>query len=400
MISVEEAYSIVLDTAHSFGVEQVPLTACIGRVLAADQRADRHLPPFDRVMMDGVAIVEATYGGGQRVFEIAGVAAAGSPKQTLYSANQCLEVMTGAPLPKGCDAVIRYEDVQQQGSRVTIQEISIQQGQNIHPEGSDHQQGDVLLMAGTKLKAIDVNVLATIGCAAVPVYRLPRVAVLSSGDELVPVAEVPESYQIRGSNAHMLAARLCQVGIQADRYHVTDDEQRMEETIQQLVTDYDVLLISGGVSKGKYDFMPEVLAACGVHQLFHRVAQRPGKPFWFGRGADCTVFAFPGNPVSTLACSQVYFVPWLAACMGYTEKKIYVRLAADVRFTPELTYFAQARIHSTAEGYLSAEVLRGNGSGDMVSPTKGDGFVVFPAEGTEFKSGQVLRFFPFWPLWQ
>jgi len=130
------------------------------------------------------------------------------------------------------------------------------------------------------------------------------------------------------------------------------------------------------------------------------VAQRPGKPFWFGRGADCTVFAFPGNPVSTLACSQVYFVPWLASSLGYASAEIYARLAADVRFVPELTYFAQARIHSDREGYLSAEVLRGNGSGDMVSPTKGDGFLVFPADSTDFKAGEVLQFIPFWPFWQ
>lgn len=397
MISVQDAYNIVLDNAHSLGSEQVSLIDSIGRVLTEDIIADRAVPPFDRVTMDGIAIQYDAYEDGQRIFEIEAMGPAGAPQVTLQSTNKCIEIMTGAILPIGTDTVIRYEDLEQLDNSFKINEDIIR-AKNVHFRGSDYPQGEILLKSGQLIKAIHINVLASVGKTNVKVARLPKVAVISTGDELVEIDQVPLEHQIRKSNVYMLAARLKELQVPHEIFHFQDDTDDISSAIKSLSEQYDVLMMSGGVSKGKFDFVPQVLDDLGFEKLFHRVAQRPGKPFWFGIKDRVRVFAFPGNPVSTLACFHKYFVPWLYKIQNLDYSPIEVVLDNDIVFAPALDYFAQAKIVHQGNGLTKVVVRHGNGSGDIVSPITMDGFLELPADINDFKRGEIYPFIPFYPL--
>ncbi|MFT4533370.1 MAG: molybdopterin molybdotransferase [Saprospiraceae bacterium] len=393
MITVSEAFNLVLSTAQSYGAEMVSLENAIGRVLEEDILADRHFPPFDRVTMDGISIAFASLQKNQRKIKIESIAAAGCPKVSLQDSNKCIEVMTGAVLPEGTDTVIRYEDLEIIDGVCSIN-AEVRNGQNVHKEGSDHNTNSVLLSKGHKIKSIDINVLATVGKSKVAVVKTPSIAILSSGDELVPVDSEPLPHQIRMSNVHMLKARLSELDVESDHFHIQDDEIEIKNTLAKLIAKYDVILMSGGVSKGKFDFIPDVLTSLGVECLFHKVAQRPGKPLWFGRNKAITVFAFPGNPVSTLACFHKYFIPWLTKSTGQIYVQPFVILRAKTEFKPNLTCFAQAKIEFE-NGKIYADISKGNGSGDMVHPTEMDGFVELPQGKDVYQTDEVYSFIPF-----
>lgn len=394
MISVKEALVKVMATAQVIGVEPVSIHDSIGRTLAEDIFADREMPPFDRVTMDGICIHYDSYESGQRIFPVESIAAAGSPIATLQDQKKCVEIMTGAPLAINANTVIRYEDLKALDGSFEILE-SIQRGKNVHTKGSDHSKDAVLLRKNKRIKAIDINVLASVGKSEVEVYRNPKVAVISSGDELVNIDEAPADYQIRKSNVYMLQSRLQELGVEARTFHFVDNSDSIYNEMKALLEDYDVLLMSGGVSKGKFDFIPEVLDRLGFEKLFHRVAQRPGKPFWFGQMGEKKIFAFPGNPVSTLACFHKYFVPWLYKVRGLEYHPIKVVLANEVTFKPDLDYFAQASISQSEDGRYLATVKHGNGSGDMVSPTNMDGFIELPKGKEVYEEGEVFGFMSF-----
>lgn len=396
MIDVNKAIGIVLNKKVDFGVEKIPFDRSVGRVLAEDSIADRPLPPFDRVMMDGVAIDYQSFASGKRQFEVESVGAAGHPQQKLIDPTKCIEIMTGAALPIGTDTVVRYEDLEPIENSFVIN-AEVKQGQNIHLNGSDFKNGNILLQAGTKIKAIDVNVLATVGQFMVKVKKNPSVAVISSGDELVQVEVSPKAYQIRMSNVHMLCARLDELQVANKHFHIIDSKEEIRKKLQEIIQSFDVVLLSGGVSKGKFDYIPEVLESLGVVKSFHRVAQRPGKPFWFGAKEKTTIFAFPGNPVSTLACFHKYFIPWFLMSMGIDRRPMYAKLHKDVHFKPRLTYFAQAKV-DFQNGEVIATVSKGNGSGDMVHPSKMDGFLELPLDRSVFLRGEVFEFIPFHPI--
>jgi len=399
MITVENALKLVLDSAKRLGSEKIKLSEVIGKILVEDIYADRPMPPFDRVTMDGIAILYSSYLGENTLFEIEAIGPAGSPQLTLKDQSKCIEIMTGASLPMSTDTVIRYEDLEKIDNQYCIKK-PVKKGQNIHQKGSDHAENSILVPRGIELKAIDINVLATVGKSEVEVIKMPKVAVISSGDELVNVDEIPASYQIRKSNVHMISARLKQLGVSSKTFHFKDDAEGIFQEMQEILNEYDVLLMSGGVSKGKFDFIPEVLDRLGFTKLFHRVAQRPGKPFWFGVYDDKTVFAFPGNPVSTLACFQKYFISWLEKSLGRESQMLRVVLEEEVQFKPDLTYFAQASIRQKEDGRFYALVNHGNGSGDIVNPSSMDGFIELPAGKELYQKGEVYTFIPFYPLYK
>lgn len=399
MITVDEALELVLQSAQIAESETVKLEDAIGRVLAEDIYADRPMPPFDRVTMDGIAILYSSFEDETTVFEIESIGPAGAPQLTLNDSSKCIEIMTGASLPRNTDTVIRYEDLEVLEGKCRILK-PVKEGQNIHRKGTDHAENAILLREGIELKAIDINILATVGKSTIKVVKTPKVAVISSGDELVEVDEIPASYQIRKSNVHMISARLNQLGVSSKSFHFKDDADGIFEEMQEILKCYDVLLMSGGVSKGKFDFIPEVLERLGFAKIFHKVTQRPGKPFWFGKNDNKIVFAFPGNPVSTLACFQKYFIPWLENSLGEEHTAFKVVLGEDVIFKPNLTYFAQASIQQKEDGRFLALVSHGNGSGDIVNPSAMDGFIELPAGKELYKAGEVYDFMPFYPLFK
>ena len=395
MITAEQALKLVLGATQEFGEEKIPFIQSQGRVLKEDIVADRDFPPFDRVSMDGIAISIDAFEKGQRTFEIEGIQPAGAPQLSLNHTSNCLEVMTGAVLPKNTNAVIRYEDVEIQNGKATILIDSISELQNIHLQGKDRKEGDLLLTKNTIISPAEVSVFATVGKSMINVAKQPKVMIISTGDELVDVQEQPLSHQIRRSNVYTLVSLLQNLKIDANTDHITDDKEALKTKIASCLKDYDVLLFSGAVSKGKFDFLPEVLDELGVKKLFHRVSQRPGKPFWMGTTANCRVFAFPGNPVSTYVNCLVYFYSWFYKSNGVETFEETAILTEDVVFKPNLTYFLQVKL-SDKYGHLLATPVKGNGSGDLASLVDADAFIRLPkTQETTFKQGDnfpVIRY--------
>ncbi|REH56389.1 molybdopterin molybdochelatase [Tenacibaculum gallaicum] len=390
MITVQKAKHIILESTQDFGIEEIPFLKSAGRVLKEDIVADRDFPPFNRVAMDGIAINHPFFEQGLRNFKIEGIQAAGSPQQTLDNAANCYEVMTGAVLPNNCDTVIRYEDVEINTQVATITVDETKEGQNIHRKGSDKSKGTVLIKKNTIISAAEIGVLATVGKATVKVTKQPKVMIVSTGNELVGVNENPLDHQIRRSNVYTLVSLLNDLKIPAKTAHITDEKSVLKEKIESYLKEYDVLLFSGAVSKGKFDFLPEVLDELGVQKLFHRVLQRPGKPFWAGATKGCNVFAFPGNPVSTFVNCMVYFYPWYYKSVGVQQETQTAILAEDITFKPNLTCFMQVKL-SLENGHIYATPIQGNGSGDLASLVEADGFIELPkTEEIGFKKGNVF----------
>jgi molybdopterin molybdotransferase len=388
MISVNEALKIVKENAFVPSISEVPLLEGLGKILAENIVADRDFPPFNRVAMDGIAIKKSEI----NIFEIEKTQYAGEPQKFLQNPQNCLEVMTGAVLPLGCDTVIRYEDLDIQENedvkyaKITIPFSAITVGQNVHPQGSDRKAGDILLKKGLKISPPEIAVMASVGKDKILVENPPRIAVISTGDELVEITTNPQPYQIRMSNSYMLAGALAQVGIKANLFHLTDDKELLFSKLKEILSDHDILLLSGGVSAGKKDFIPEILRDLGVKKLFHKVAQKPGKPFWFGKSEEGkTFFALPGNPVSTFLCFCKYFL---------NQKNEQVILDKDVFFKPNLTYFVPVKTYFQ-HGKMMATPFEGSGSADFANLTDCDGFVELPADNQEFKTGESFGFVRF-----
>jgi len=390
LTSANEALEIILKTSENFGIEEVKFFNSLGKILKEDIVADRAFPPFNRVSMDGIAISSEAFNNGQRKFKIEGVQAAGSEQLTMQNPLNCIEAMTGAILPNNTDAVIQYELLTIEDGYATINLEAIKELQNVHLKGLDRKQGDVLIPKNTLISAAEIGVFATVGKSTVLVAKQPKVMVISTGNELVGVSETPEDYQIRRSNVFTLVSLLEKINIKAETAHITDDKNKLLSKINSFLNDFDVLLFSGAVSKGKFDFIPEVLDELGVEKLFHRVKQRPGKPFWFGKKANKTIFAFPGNPVSTFASCLKYFYPWYYKSVGINfENKNEAVLAEDYFFKPDLTYFLQVKIEKR-EGKTYATPITGRGSADLANLVDSDAFLELPDDRSNFTKGEVF----------
>lgn len=396
MIRVEEAFKIVQESCFTLGVEEIDILQSSGRVLAEPIHADRDFPPFNRVAMDGIAIASEFFTGVDQEFVIEGTQAAGTPQGKLSDLGHCIEVMTGAVLPEGTNAVIRYEDVEIKSGKAKVLVANIDAGMNVHPQAQDAKQGDVLLVPGQIISPAEVALLASVGKSKVSVFAFPKTAVMSTGDELVGIHDTPAPHQIRRSNTYALQAAMREFHWQSEAFHIADRREEINSRLQKILTENDVLILSGGVSKGKFDFIPEVLEELGIQKRFYQVNQRPGKPFWFGTSADGkkVVFALPGNPVSTFLCFFKYIKPWILSCCGVVPKPVSAVLAADVSFAPPLTYFIQVRteMHS---GMLMAYPNAGGGSGDFANLKDVDGFLELPSEKSEFKAGESYPFISF-----
>ena len=397
MITIQQATKIVLENTIDLQTETIKLENAIGRQLRENLIADRPFPPFNRVAMDGIAIRFADFEKGQRTFPIIGVQAAGSSQLFVSESGVCVEVMTGAMLPKGVDTVIRYEDILIEKNQARVQVETIKNGQNIHEKGTDRTQGEILVKTGQLISPAEVGVAATVGKSELQVTKLPKVAIISTGDELVNVSEMPKPYQIRSSNVYTISTLLKQYQIKPELFHIVDNQQATIEKLRVLLNDFDVLILSGGVSKGKFDYIPAALESLHVEKLFHRVRQKPGKPFWFGKNAaNKVVFALPGNPASSFMCTNRYFLPWLRASMNLQPLNYqYVRLAETFTFKANLQYFLQVKINYEKDGQITAKPLAGRGSGDLANLADVDGFLELPAEKTDFLKGEVYPFIRF-----
>lgn len=394
MISFEEAFEKVLDHTIDVGTETLPLLSSTHRILAEDIMADRDFPPFNRSTKDGIAINYRAIEEGITEFPVQGVLSAGMSQQRLENASHCLEIMTGAVLPHNADTIIMYEETEIENGIAKITSTP-KKGQNIHSQGSDIEKGEIILKKGTQITSAVIGVLASVGKHQVLVQKAPRICVISTGNELVEIHDTPEPHQIRKSNVISLSAALSNQRIAHELVHLPDVKEAIERKLEQVLEDFDVLMLSGGVSKGKFDYIPEVLDSLGVEKIFHRVAQRPGKPFWFGRHekSGSVVFSFPGNPVSTFANYHVYFLSWLKVMNGDISTHIEVTLQEEVKSHPTLTLFLQVQTH-WKDSKLHARLIKGNGSGDLVSLAQAHGFIKVPKGEKVFEKGQTFTFFP------
>ena len=392
MLDPQVALDLVLQQRFDYGTERIPLHRATGRILRQTVTADRDQPPFDRVAMDGIAIDYTTYATGRRHFPVAHLAPAGAPPKPLTDPQKCVEVMTGAPLPPGTTTVIRYEDLERDDRGFTLPE-GVTDDRSIHRRGKDSQAGTQVVTSPRRIGPAELAMLATYGIAEVTVARLPRVAIASTGDEVVPVDQSPLDHQIRSSNVYQLTGLLKDTGITPTLAHLPDDAERGQQRLQELLDGHDILLLSGGVSKGKLDHVPDWLAAAGVEQLFHRVAQRPGKPLWVGRSQRTMVFALPGNPVSSLVGALAYLGPFLRQCLGLARPDDTAVLTREVTFVPDLQLFRQVAVQNVG-GELLARPLEHSGSGDLVSLLDATGFLVLPRGRTTFAAGEAFAYLP------
>jgi molybdopterin molybdotransferase len=399
MLAPADALRLILETIPLFHKEDCAIAEAHGRVLRGDLRADRDLPPFDRVTMDGLAIRSASLASGVRRFHVEATQAAGMrPLPLGPAAEACVEVMTGAVLPEGADCVIPYEDAKREGAWAVVSRAPEGQAAflNVHRRGSDHKAGEVIVRAGARLTGREIAVAAACGHSALNVAHSPKVAVVSTGDELVEVDALVSPHQIRRSNDYSLRAALIQSGYpRADRFHLRDIRHEIEHMLWHILAEYDVLLITGGISKGKFDFLPSELERQGVHKVFQGVAQRPGKPFWFGlSGRVSPVFALPGNPVSAYICLHRYVLPALDHASGMTARApLTAALAGGYSANPRLACLLPVRISSGPGAELLATPAPCGTSGDLAGLVDTDGFVELPAGLGNFPARHLA---PFW----
>jgi molybdopterin molybdotransferase len=319
LISVTQAENIIRQNLTTAAVEIVPLSKAQGRYLREDILADRPLPPFDRVMMDGIAIVHASFASGNTRFSITDTQAAGTPALTLENADSCIEVMTGCVLPHGCDCIIPIEHIDLSENTASLHsDASPQAKQHIHSAGSDTAAGEILLSSGQVLNAAELAIAASCGATHLKVSALPRILIITTGDELVAPEATPLPHQIRRSHATALEALITGMKLgTVDNIHIADDPLALKETITEALPAHDILILTGGISKGKYDYVAPVLTELLGSPHFHGIAQRPGKPMAFWKNSNSPlVFAHPGNPVSVMACAARYLIPSLVEILS------------------------------------------------------------------------------------
>ncbi len=397
MITPADADRLIAERLKCLPIESLPLAQCAGSILRENIYAERDAPPFDRVAMDGIALQSEAARGGTRRFRIEATQAAGDPPLTLSAKSACIEVMTGAMMPLECDAVVPVEQISTQGGEAQLAEgLEVEAWQNVHRRGTDSRQGSLLLSTGTRLSAPQVAIAASAGMARVRVSSQPMVVVISTGNELIEPGEPILPHQVRRSNVYAVVGALRRHGFQrvADD-HVHDDTEELRQRLKFHLDTHDVVVLSGGVSMGKFDLVPRVLQELGVQEIFHKIAQRPGKPLWFGVApSGAAVFALPGNPVSTLVCLARYVVPALFAAMGQARPPAEkMALSAPVPVKPALAYFMPVKVEIDDWGRAWANPAPTNGSGDFTSLGGTDGFVELPPGPNTYAKGFVTRLY-------
>lgn len=430
-LKISEAQHIILAAVPAMGVESVRLEQSVGRVLAQEIRANRDLPPFDVSAMDGFALRSADVASAPATLEIIEDIKAGDlPTQTV-AAGQCARIMTGAPLPPGADAVIRVEDTQEVGAnRVQINK-SVKPQNDVRPRGENMRDGDVVLQPGTEITPGVIGVLATVKAAQFAVFRRPRVAILSTGNELEGMDDPVDPHKIPNSNSYALMAQVQALGIEPVLLGIArDDPDELAQYLKRGL-EYDVLLVSGGTSVGVHDYVRPTIEKLGVQMKFWRVAIRPGHPLAFGilplskvpRGdavqgarreptqayhedrqggeqratpqcAACgtLVFGLPGNPVSSMVCFEEFVIPALRRMMGSPRlyrRTVPARLAHDVKFRPGRTEFIRVQLTRDEAGYIASSTGT-QSSGVLLSMAKADGLLVVPSESTGLAAGEQV----------
>jgi molybdopterin molybdotransferase len=377
--------------------ESRPLERCLGQTLREDVHAERENPPFDRVCMDGIAICSSVSAGATRQYVVEGTQAAGLPARPLSNLGSAIEVMTGAVMPIGADCVIPLEEYDLADQIACLKANALcEPYRNVQRRGSDSRPGVPMLRSGTRLNAPEIAIVASAGLASVRVSRQPRIIVASTGDELVEPGKPIAQHQVRRSNAYAVVASLMGHGFQeVQNDHILDDESLLRERLMRHLAASDALILSGGVSKGKFDFVPKVLKELGVEEVFYQVAQRPGMPMWFGMTRQgCAVFGLPGNPIATLVCLVRFVVPALVTAMGAQRRwPVPIALASPIKRGRTMTSFVPVQTRYDTQGRHFAEPRIPNGSGDFLALAETDGFVELPPQPESYPEGFIANMY-------
>lgn len=375
--------------------EPVAVTEALSRVLAEPVVADRDYPPFDRSTRDGFAVRAADAWAVPVVLRCIGEARAGASFPGEVGPGQCVQIMTGAPVPRGADAVVMLEHTVIAGERVTLRRAA-HPGQNLVPRGSEAHAGQVLMRPGLRLGFAELALAAQVGCAELHVFRRPRVAILSTGDEVVPVDAQPGPFEIRNSNSIALAAQVRLAGAEPILLgNAPDREDQLRQCIERGLRE-DVLVLSGGVSAGKYDLVEAVLERLSMVSCFDAVRIRPGRPAVFGVCGKTFVFGLPGNPVSTMVTFELFVVPALDLLSGMPARPLptfRARLAAPVRQRAEVTHFLPAEVRWES-GEPVVQELPWQGSGDIVALAQANAFLLVPETKLEWEAGEWVEVMP------
>jgi molybdopterin molybdotransferase len=390
-IDVGTAERLIYESMPLYASERVKLADAAGQILHQAIVAERDQPPFNRATMDGIAVSSDALQESIRTFRIAGIQAAGQAAHRLASRDECFEVMTGAVLPAGTDTVIPVERISVEHASAKLEnDYTPEAGQFVHLQASDHSRGDTLLNPGVKIRGPEMAILTAAGNAQVAIAGSPKIAVISTGDELVDVGTDIADFQIRSSNDRAIETCLRLRGCNRTmRARLPDDPESLRSSIHELHEANDVLILSGGVSMGKYDYVPAILNELGVRVVFHKILQRPGLPMWFGvSAASKPVFALPGNPVSTIVCCVRYVIPAILNAMGAIAKPIeQVTLSEAVSFKADLTWFLPVKLDWNRHGSALATPRPTNTSGDYIGLRDTDGFIELPRGNDMFPAG-------------
>ncbi|MBZ5634092.1 MAG: molybdopterin molybdotransferase MoeA [Acidobacteriia bacterium] len=390
-MSFEQARACVLREVSagrgSLPTEQIPSLEAAGRVLAEEITADRDYPPFPRSARDGFAVRASDLPGELHVI---GEVRAGEVFRGLVGPGGAVEIMTGAPLPEGADAVVMVEHTERAGDRIKVAR-SLQSGENFNAQGIEARHGSVVLSPGRRLGFAEIALLAMVGRECSTVYKRPRVAILPTGDEIVEAGQQPEPFQIRNSNAWSMAVQVARAGGDPRILPIARDNYESTRHLIEQGLDADLLLLSGGVSAGKYDIVERVLADLGAKFFFDRVLVQPGQPLVFGTVHEKFFFGLPGNPASTMVTFEVFAraaVELLGGAQEAPLRLLQAQLSKDLRQKPGLTRFLPAQV--SADGSTVAPEPW-QGSGDLNSLARANAFLVIEPDRESWAAGDLIR---------
>ena len=402
MLTITQAFEKLLGAVKPGRVVTADLDDVLGLTLCQDVIATQDSPPFDKSLMDGYAIRSSDLVDGAATLKVTEVVTAGQIPQHGVGSGEAIQIMTGAPLPEGADLVAKVEDTQRNGDEVSIKTTATKPGMNLIRRGTSIQSGNVVLRSGTHLNGSRIGALAEMGLRKISVRARPRIAILATGDELVSVAQTPGPGQIRNSNGTMLAAQLKAAGAIPFRLGIARDNRDDLQTKIMQGLQFDMLLLSGGVSAGTLDLVPSTLADAGVEEVFHKVEMKPGKPIWFGvrsnpDASQCCVFGLPGNPVSSLVCCELFVKTAIRQFMGVipiTPRPHFAQLEHGYSTRSDRPTYHPARIEGKPEG-LTVALVPWHGSSDLCGTVIANGMVFFDGEPRHYEVGDRLEAY-FW----
>ena len=400
MLSVKEAQNKVLECNVKIKAVRVPLLDSLGLILAEDVISNEYIPAYNNSAMDGYAVRAEDVKGADkscpgRLMLLADIIPAGKFPDVKISPGYCMPIMTGAPIPENCNAVVMKENTEKDGESILIFK-ECTEGENIRYRGEDIKKGDIVLRKGGKIYPADIGVIASLGKSELFVNCPPVTGIISTGDELMGIGKELEIGKVRDSNSYSLSAQLKEIGIKYIRYGIVKDEKKnLKEKILEALSECDILLLSGGVSVGDYDFVKEILIGIGAELVFWKVNQRPGKPLVFLKYKDKFIFGLPGNPVSVMVCFEMYARPLIKRIMGdYNLFRHSIRAAASHDFKNKRgrTNFARVTLEKKGNEYFFKSTGM-QGSGILTSMSKADGIAVFSEDAGDIKKGSKVDVF-------